>query len=178
VGVAMTNVTFSPSANAQHSLSLNQPNGSSFTWNNCSAINGCQLNYRSLPVTGRYRIQVDVHPNWSTRISGTLTVSKAATGTLSAGVPQTVNLSPIGRPVLMTFTLAAPQTVSMAFSSIATTPTDWTVAAEIVNAAGATVVSGYSTTGFTLNAGTLAAGTYHVWIYSVFPLTGSVTVGF
>jgi large repetitive protein len=178
IGAALTNVTFSPNTNAQHTITLLHPNGSSLHWNNCVVANGCLVKYRSVPVAGRYRIVVDVHPNWSTRISGTLLASKAATGTLDAGVPQTVTLAPVAKPVVLTFTLPSAQPVSMVFSSISTTPAGWTVAAEIFNAAGTTLASSYSTTGFTLNAGTLPAGTYKVWISSVSPLTGSVIVSF
>lgn len=178
VGVALNNVTFSPSVTPQHTLTLLPPSGSALTWTNCAQVTGCVVRHRSLPVTGRYKIEVTVHPNWSTRISGTLTASKGLTGTLAAGTPQAVTLTPTGRPALLTFTLASAQTVSMAFSSIVTTPAGRSVGAEIVNAAGTTVASGSSTTGFTLNTGTLAAGAYKVWIYPLTPSTASVTVGF
>jgi hypothetical protein len=178
VGVALNNVTFSPSMTAQHTVYLKHPNGTNLAWTNCAQGTGCVVRHRSLPVTGRYKIDVIVHPNWSTRISGTLTVSKGLTGTLNAGTPQSVILAATGQPALLTFTLASAQTVSMAFSSISTSPAGRSVGAEIVNAAGTSVASGSSTTGFTLNTGTLVAGTYSVWIYPLTPSTASVTVGF
>jgi hypothetical protein len=178
VGVALNNVTFSPSMSAQHTLKLQHPNWATLGTTNCAQGTGCVLRHRSLPVTGRYKIEASVHPNWSTRMSGTMTASKGLTGTLNAGTPQSLNLAATGQPALLTFTLASAQTVSMGFSSISTTPASRSVGAEIVNAAGTTVASGSSTTGFTLNTGTLAAGTYSVWIYPLTPSTVSVTVGF
>jgi YD repeat-containing protein len=178
IGAALTGVSFNPSNNPQFMLYLYQPNGAQLNWTNCSASTGCAVRHRSLPVSGRYRIEADVHPNWSTRISGTLTASKGLTGTLIAGTPQTINLTPTGRPALLTFTLPSAQVVSMVFSGISTTPAGGTLAAEIFSSAGTTLASGSSTAGFTLTTATLSAGTYKVWIYPSTPLTSSVTVSY
>jgi hypothetical protein len=110
--------------------------------------------------------------------SAKVTVSSAMTGTLSSGTPLPLNLTRSGQPAMLSFSLATPQSVTLAINAISTTPASVSIAAYLFNSAGTQIASGSSATSLSLSAGTLAAGTYSLWLVPARPATTTMIVSY
>jgi large repetitive protein len=141
-----------------------------------SSTIGCELPLRKLAQAGTYRVDITPAHNTQT-VSGKLTLSSALTGTLTPGTPLAVNLTSLGQPAAIAFTLSASHPGTLQVASISTTPANVNVYATIYNATGH-VTSSSSATSMTFNIASLPAGDYVLWIWPQYPVMSSMTVSY
>jgi hypothetical protein len=116
-----------------------------------------------------------VYPAGAAAMSFTSTLSADVTGTLSSGVPLTVNLAAVGQAATLTFTTPATQTVVLTMSSVSVTPSAW-LATYVYDSSNTLVGSGSTGSSLTTTLANLAAGTYSVVITPNSPVVGSFQV--
>jgi len=164
LGLAVTSVSFTPTASSGVQVYVDRPNGSNwqYTWCGNTEVPGCVLSLLNVPDTGQYVVRVMEASNRA--MSFGITLSTDVTGTLTAGVPLDVNLDVPGRQALLGFTATAGQSATLSMASISTTPTGKSVFMYVYNPSGTQVASTSGTTQATLNLTNLVAGTYSVLI--------------
>jgi YD repeat-containing protein len=162
LGLAITNLTMSPSGNV--TFSVIAPNGGSSGGIGCSMTPspGCQLELANLLLTGTYRIVAT--PSVVATMSYTLRLTRHATGTLQIGTPQTLNLAP-GQYADFTFTATANQSLAVGAASIASTPSGKPVRLQVFAANGTSMGQTLSSTWPTVSLTSLAAGTYRLHLF-------------
>jgi len=178
VSVALSNVVTSPSGSAAlYFINVYAPNGGNVGSLGCWNTAPCAVvHMRNLSQTGTYRVQISPPPTHT--LTGTLTLTQGLSGTLSSGVPVNLTLPLLGQTMMFDMTLPSAQPVSVTATSISTTPAGTQMVIYVLNAAGNSIASGSGTTGITINLGTLAAGSYKVWVIPQYPATSSMVVGY
>jgi nicotinamide riboside transporter PnuC len=179
VSIALDDIVASPGTSpVQYWFAVFQPDGQNVWTNSCwSNWTACDvMHLRNLAQTGTYRIDISVAA--TDTLSGTLTLTQALTGTLASGVPVNVTLPLLGQTMLFDMTLSSAQPVSVTGTSISTTPAGRPMQVYIFNPSGSLIASNSSTTGVTVNMGTLQAGSYKVWVVPQYPSTSSLVVGY
>jgi hypothetical protein len=177
-GLGLTSISFNPTSSTYLYAQVYQPNGSYLNGVSCSstAPDSCDLSLYNLPATGTYSIIVTPQ-NAQTIMSYGITFSQDPGGSLTAGTPQTLDLSSPGEDGKYTFTATAGQTVAVGLSSIVTTPANTYVTATVYNASGTSVGSASSTaSSFAVNLPNLAAGTYTVVVVPTNGATATMKV--
>jgi YD repeat-containing protein len=161
LGLAVTNVTSTPFTNIV--FTIYAPNGGTSGSVGCDMADspGCQVELPNLPLTGTYRIVAA--PNVVAAMGFTLRLTRHATGTLSIGTPQTLNLAP-GQYANFTFTAAANQSLAVSATSIVSTPAGKPVRLQIFAPNGTSMGSTLTSTWPSLTVTAATAGTYRLYL--------------
>jgi len=150
------------------------PTGAQVAYGSCSPSSVgamCSLLVRN-PVAGTYSIALQ--PAAGVKLSGNIAVSADLTGTLTAGVPQSITVARVGQRLVYTFAGNAGDSTSVKLFSVTTTPANQLLTFEVDDPSGSKVNSGYPGTAYPtmLNLGSLpTTGTYSV-VVSGYPWQG------
>jgi YD repeat-containing protein len=179
-GLGLTALSLTPTSSTYVYITAYEPSGGSLGSLYCytTAPDSCDLTVlRNLPATGTYSIVITPQSPQTTMSYG-ITFSQDASGTLTDGTPQSVNLSSSGEEGQYTFTATAGESVTVSVASIATTPANTTVSATVYNANGTSVGSATSATSITINLSSLPAGTYTIVLVPSYAATGTMQVSY
>lgn len=138
---------------------------------------GCTQAIAALPSTGTYSAVLT--PPTNVKLTGSMTVSNAIAGTLSAGTPQTINATRAGQNATYTFSGTAGDSTSVKLYGISTTPSSETLYV-VVNRPSGSFLASNTVAGsapVVVNLGSLpTTGTYTVHIYPRFSGTWQGTL--
>src|SRR6185437_4495604 len=164
VGVAFSNLTFTPSSVTSATLTIVNPDGSTLWQSSCAAGTGCVPDYRGLPQTGTYTITIA--PAGSATMSFAVAASVNFTQALTVGTPANITLSEPGQNAMLSFTASAGQSFALQIANMATNPANAPVYLAVYKNSGYSTVVSTTTTqaATTFNLSNLAAGTYVLWI--------------
>ena len=176
VGVAFSNLTFTPSSVTSATLTIVNPDGSTLWQSSCAAGTGCVPDYRGLPQTGTYTITIA--PAGSATMSFAVAASVNFTQALTVGTPANITLSEPGQNAMLSFTASAGQSFALQIANMATNPANAPVYLAVYKNSGYSTVVSTTTTqaATTFNLSNLAAGTYVLWIGPQTPVTSSMQV--
>lgn len=174
LGIALTNVSLVPSVGGSMNIAIYYPDGSYFeNWACTPSTTGCEGVFYNLPETGTYTLVIPPVSSSQT-MSLTVTAQQPGSGTLTLNTPLNVDLSTTGQVGVYSFTSTGGQAVELDFGSVATMPAGTAIYADVFYSNGSFVAYTSTTTGTTLNLGSLGAGTYNVLIYALVPTTTSL----
>jgi hypothetical protein len=94
VGVAISNLQFTPSSVTSANMTIYTPDGGYLWSSGCSAGAGCAPNYRTVPQTGTYSITIA--PSGAATMSFSAAASLNLTDTLTPNAPYNLALNQIG----------------------------------------------------------------------------------
>lgn len=175
IGIGITNITKNPSGNLII-FTAYAPSGGALTGLNCTptALPGCQMQLRNLPVTGTYTL---VATNDTLATMGfTLHVTSSVTTTLSAGTPYALTLGTPGQFATLKFTATAGQTFALSAESIVTAPLNRNVTLTAFGPTGTQVGVSTHQTEPILNLPYLAAGVHTVMVNTTSASTSAMQV--
>lgn len=166
--VGITGLANTPTSSTGSKVSVYGPGrvqfGSTVT---CTPTTGaCKVTLNNAPQTGTYSIVVQ--PNSAFRIAGNVTLSTELTGSLSAGVAQSINAARAGQNARYTFAGTAGDSSSIKLYGISTTPASQTISVTVYRPNGSLYLSNAAaspTTPIVINMGSLpVTGTYSVFL--------------
>lgn len=181
LGVGITGLGYSSLSTLPASVVIDNPDGTQLTSGSCipaSAAPGCELSLENLPQSGIYTATVTPPVNFFTmRLDVTISQDVPGTGTqLILNNPLALNLQYPGQEGVMSFNASAGENAVLQVSNIVTNPVNQYVDIDVYAPNGSVVASAQTQTAATLNLSSLAAGTYLVFISTVYGTPATMTV--
>jgi alkylated DNA repair dioxygenase AlkB len=158
-GAEALGIVLVPTNSGSFGVSFNTPDGTELASQICNPGN-CHVSYL-MPTTGTYWVGVGAGP--PLYATGSVQLSSAVTGTLTADAPQTVNLTRAGQDASYTFTANAGDSYGIDISSVSMTPANSGLTVTVLRP------NGTPSTNFSANFG----GFYDL---GMLPATGTYTV--
>ena len=176
VGVALSNLQFTPSSVTSATVTIYNPDGSQLWSSSCSASTGCVPDYRGLTQTGTYSITIT--PSGAATMSFTAAASLNLTDSLVANTPYNLALSEVGQNAMLSFSVISGQSFTLQISNFSTVPANAPVTVVVYESAdyGQQPVLTTITSATTFSLSNLSQGTYVVWISPQTPATTSMQV--
>ena len=176
VGVAISNLQFTPSTVTSAVITLYNPDGSRMSQTaTCSAGAGCAVDYRGLSQTGNYSITIA--PSSAATMLFSAAASLNITDTLTDNAPYDLALNEVGQNAMLSFTAISGQPFSLQIGSLTTNPVGVPVTVQVYSSNYGQVLNPTTVTaGMTIPLPSMETGTYTVWIGPKTPATTNMQI--
>ncbi len=175
LNLALSAMTFTPSANAQFAVQIIDSGGNSVYYNSSAyASTPIEMTLPAFSESGTFTLMIT--PMASTKVRGTATLTTAVQGVLTVGTPQNLTLK-LGQAASLTFDETTTQTLALKVSGVTTNPAGASYEYMVAASNGALVAVGPAAGATTLNLPSLPPDEYTVSVQPDTPIaTASMTV--